>query len=115
VWLQVDDEPPLEHFVRFAQGRDRLVPEAEATVVALGSALGAWRMEVRGGYSPEGSLAANEALAQQRAEAVRAALLAAGVPDERIVVVPPAPPDPDHTVDEQRAVHLRLLPAETMP
>lgn len=115
VWLQVDDEPQLEHLIRFRKGANVLVDEAAAVVTELGAALGGWRVELRGGYSPEGSLAANEALAGRRAEAVSEALQAAGVPVERIDVVPPEAPDPEALPDDQRAVSLRLLPAEVTP
>ena len=68
-------------------------------------------MELRGSYSPEGDAAANEVLAMSRAAAVQAALVAAGLPAERVVVGAAVPPDAlvVETPELLRRVTLRWL------
>ena len=111
VWLQMDD-PPLTYQVGFEQGSATLDDDAQEVVVALGSALGNWRVELRGGYSAEGDRAANERLARERALSVQARLVAAGVPHERIAVLEVTAPDTSLTAEDQRTTTLDLLPQD---
>lgn len=110
-WLRVRAQPATLT-VRFPVNRDQLDAAGQGEVDLLGSRAGAWTLVVRGGYSPEGSLEANIALAQARAEAVAARLRAAGVPAAQVVVVPPEPPDPALSPADQRMTFVSPRPPE---
>lgn len=102
IWLRVPRVAPVE--VLFEVGQSRLLPRARIALDALKGAQGSWTFELRGSYSPEGSIAANLALARQRAEAVKARLVAAGIPADRITVAEPLPPLPGAPPERQRRV-----------
>lgn len=89
LWLRAPAPEPVS--VRFAQGSSTLDDRAVAEVRTLAERRGGAAYEVRGGYSSEGDPIANAALATARAEAVRAALVAAGVPSEHVRVTAAAP------------------------
>lgn len=90
VWVDPGDPEPTR--VLFPVGSAVLDPAAQAQITAFAEHLGAWHVELFGSYSPEGNIAANRALGQQRAEAVHAALLAAQIPEDRIHFGPVKPP-----------------------
>lgn len=81
-YLRVPEPKSVE--VRFARG-SAILSEADAERLrALAALAGDWAFEVRGGHSPEGGLAANQALAAARARAVAELLVAGGIPAERV-------------------------------
>ena len=84
---------PATTALYFASGSAR--PEAGAdrqleAVVRYAKANRSARIELAGYHDPKGSAARNQALARDRAEAVRARLIAAGVPERQIVLQKPA-------------------------
>ncbi|MCA9566879.1 MAG: hypothetical protein KC656_03515, partial [Myxococcales bacterium] len=101
IWLPID--PPVSRRIPFRSGRSSLAREALDLVQRLATLRGDWSYHIQGSYSVEGNLDANTRLAEQRAASVRDALLAAGVPEEAIVIVPVQPPDPRLPVDDQRS------------
>ncbi|MCB9680319.1 MAG: hypothetical protein H6733_02530 [Alphaproteobacteria bacterium] len=103
-WVRVPAPTPQRLLFDAASAVIR--PDEAARVVALAADTGVWRWRVAGSHSVEGTTAANETLARRRAEAVRDALVAAGVPAASIDIAPSLPPDPDLTVEAQRAVVL---------
>ena len=79
--------------VYFDRGRTSLDATGHARLVAVVAALKArpeLRVELHGYVDSSGDMTRNAALAKQRAESVRDALLAANVPPERIVLKAPA-------------------------
>ncbi len=112
LWLRA--APPDAALVRFAVGSAELEPEARAQLVALAQNAGGWRLAVEGGFSPEGDRADNLRLAEARAAAVREALLAAGLPPERVVLRPPAVPEGGTDAAARRvAVVVPLAPGDS--
>jgi hypothetical protein len=109
VWLAVD--PPPTTRILFPLGSGSLDASARARIVEIAAAAGDWSFELVGSASPEGDPVANDALGRRRALAVRDALVAAGVPAERLRVGPPAPPAPDLPPTEQR--NALIVPLET--
>ncbi|MCK6503763.1 OmpA family protein [Myxococcota bacterium] len=112
VWVRSRPDPtPVT--LSFAQGSAELTAADREVLVTLAQNAGDWRFELRGSFSPEGDLARNRALALARAEAVRDALLAAGLPPTRVQVA--AAPDqvaPDQPPASQRACTILPLPPE---
>jgi len=110
IWLRA---PPVEpRRVLFPVGGAALsAAEAEA-LAPLADHPGGYAYTVVGSFSPEGALEANLARARQRAEAVRDALIAAGLPPERALAAEPAEPEPGLTPAQQRSVQIRPTPAE---
>ncbi len=108
VWLPV--EPPVPRRIPFRSGRASLARDALERVERLAALRGGWRYQVRGSYSQEGDLDVNRRLAQRRAEAVRRALVEAGVPADAVELVPVAPPDPRLSAADQRAA--LVIPVE---
>jgi len=81
----------------FASGQASLTPGALASVRALADYLGQGsnlRVRIEGHTDGQGEADANQALSQRRANAVRDALAAAGVPRARIVAVGRGEEDP---------------------
>jgi len=78
--------------VYFASGSAALDPNAKESLRSIGNGLiGApYRIEVTGYVDGRGAAAKNRLLAEQRAKAVRDALVAVGVPADRIQLSPPA-------------------------
>jgi cytochrome c oxidase subunit 2 len=78
--------------VHFANASTALSAEDRAAVhaAAEGVRAGGGALALTGYTDNTGSLERNQALAKSRAQAVRAALIADGVPAERIVLTPPA-------------------------
>ena len=111
LWVVPDPPGPAE--VRFPSGMATLDAEARAAVQALAAAAGEWTLEVRGGFSIEGTPDRNEALASARAVAVREALLADGVDASRVRIGPNLPIDPALPPERQRVA--TLVPVEGAP
>jgi OOP family OmpA-OmpF porin len=93
--LPVKEEPKQVHFkVHFRWGWSRLDAdgrkEAEA-VVASGLLKDAKRIEIAGRTDPTGPRKFNEKLAVRRAETVKAVLVMAGIPADRIAAVAQTP------------------------
>ena len=106
-WLRVPGAPD-PHVFTFAVGSTAV---RDSTLVrGLADDRGAWTYHIAGSYSPDGALEANLRLARLRAEAVRAALVAAGVPADALTVGDPEPPAAGLTAAEQRRVVVTPLP-----
>lgn len=101
VWLTV--ETPQSRRVTFPVNGSALTAEALRTVDEFAENAGGWRFLVRGSFSPEGSEEKNKVLADQRAEAVMRALIAAGIEADRVSVAESAPPAEGLPPEEQRA------------
>ena len=79
--------------VYFARGRDNVDATGKALLLRTAQQLQAQpqaRVTLHGYVDPSGNAARNADLAKRRAQAVRAALVAAGVPSGRITLQPPA-------------------------
>lgn len=112
-WVRV--RPPPEVRVVFALDSDVIVEGERDRLRELAERTGAWSWRLHGSWSPEGAVEKNEVLARSRAEAVRNALVAAGLPIGRVVVGPPEAPDPALAPEQQRAVRLVPVPAGEAP
>lgn len=97
--VQVPPAPPrlILRDVTFASGSARLTVEAEASLRGTAATLleqRAVRLEVAGYTDSTGSRQVNERLSLKRAEAVRAFLVSAGVPGDRLTAHGYGPADP---------------------
>jgi outer membrane protein OmpA-like peptidoglycan-associated protein len=94
----------------FASGSDRISPAAVGSLRALAADLAGKRVRVEAHTDSQGGDAANLALSQKRAAAVREALAAAGVPAARITAVGKGETDPvtDNGSAEGRARNRRV-------
>ncbi len=104
-----------DHLLHFAAGSAELDEDERARAAAIAARAGGWRFQLVGAYSPEGTVAANQRLASDRADATRAALVAAGLPADRITVAPPEPGDLDARIEDQRVCRVVPLPPEVSP
>lgn len=85
------------HDVTFATGSATLTPAAQLSLRATATSLlaqPAARLEVAGYTDDTGSRSVNERVSQARAESVRAFLMAAGVPSDRLTARGYGPADP---------------------
>jgi hypothetical protein len=105
-WLRA--EAPEPQRVGFEVDSYEITEATRERLVALAGATGRWGWELHGSYSPEGAVDRNRALAEARAEAVRAELLRLGLSPEQVRVGPLDEPDAALSPEEQRAV--RLVP-----
>lgn len=108
LWLNLPDPPDL--LVFFPAGGAELDAEDRARIAGAAALLGDWAFEVSGGASPEGDAAGNTLLARRRAEGVQAALVAAGLPADRVRLGEAFAPDPGRPVEEQRVARIRPVP-----
>lgn len=108
-WVRMADPTPWR--VTFAQGSAVVTAAARRELAARVSLMGQHPIEIHGSYSAEGNEAANLALAQARAEATRAALVALGVAPDRVRLGAAQLPDAGLSVKEQRAAVIVPLPA----
>ena len=94
----------------FASGSDRLSPAAAGSLRALAAEVGGKRIRIEAHTDSQGGDAANLALSQQRAAAVRKVLSSAGVPAARITAVGKGETDPltDNGTAEGRARNRRV-------
>ncbi|MCB9685340.1 MAG: OmpA family protein [Alphaproteobacteria bacterium] len=106
LWVRVPPPPVWE--VRFAANSAAISAEGRARLGQLVEEAGDAVFRLTGSHSEEGTAKANIELADRRARAVRDALVAAGMPADRLVVTPsreldrPAPED-------QRAVLIQAV------
>ena len=84
--LWISAPPPRPVSIRFDLGSAALRPEAEAQLDALADAAGGWKLEVRGGHSPEGEAGRNAELALLRAAVVQEALQQRGLDPTKVAV-----------------------------
>jgi flagellar motor protein MotB len=70
---------------------------------------------VQGGHSPEGDAAANQRLAMARAEAIAAALTAAGISADRLTLTTLATPKTDEDPASLRVVRVIPVPPGAAP
>jgi outer membrane protein OmpA-like peptidoglycan-associated protein len=101
LWLRAAAPSPTT--VRFGPNSARVDATSLATIRTLAAARGGYGFDLRGGYSSEGDRVVNEALANARAQAVRDALVAAGVPSTAVSVLPPAAPTGEANEDDRIA------------
>lgn len=101
--------------VRFPLGSSVLSRRGRAEVEALAANTGDWTWHLVGSWSPEGDPVRNRQLAEDRARAVAEALVAAGVPDDRVVLGTVDEPDPGLTAVDQRATKLEPVPPGGTP
>jgi OOP family OmpA-OmpF porin len=109
-------EPPARLILRgvtFATGSATLLPDAEEPLRATAASLlaqPATRIEVAGYTDDTGSRAVNERLSRARAESVRAFLVSAGVPGDRLTArgYGPAEPIASNATAEGRALNRRV-------
>lgn len=94
----------------FASGSDRLSPAAAGSLRALAAEVGSRRVRIEAHTDSQGGDAANLALSQKRAAAVRQVLDSAGVPAARITAVGKGETDPvtDNGTAEGRARNRRV-------
>ena len=76
LWMSVDVPTPIR--IQFEVNQATLNEASLAQIEAVVGQQGGWGFEVRGSHSPEGPAARNETLSRLRAQAVFAAILAAG-------------------------------------
>jgi outer membrane protein OmpA-like peptidoglycan-associated protein len=107
VWLAI--EPPEATRIAFTTGSAALSPMAVEQIRTVVEHAGNWSFEVHGSASPEGSASTNRALQDGRARVVADALIAAGVPTDR-VKTGASRVYPGLTPEEQRAA--MILPVE---
>lgn len=106
VWVRAGDPDP--DAVYFELNSVSLDAAGRASLREVAENVAGWSFVLQGGYSPEGTLEHNRALAIERARAVSHALQAAGVPEDRIVFLDPPRPDPNRTGRQQR--NCRIIP-----
>jgi len=83
--------------IRFETGRNELTADSAPTITQIAQLMAdnpGLRIEIGGHTDSDGAEDANLALSQSRADAVLAALIAAGVPDDRMVSIGYGPSQP---------------------
>lgn len=110
-------DAPLEGDVAgklyFATGAAALPDDAAATVAAIkaaAEAAGSRKLVLSGFHDSTGDPAKNAELAKERAKAVRAALVAAGLPADRIALRKPESTTGSGDDKEARRVEVRIAP-----
>lgn len=104
VWVGVDPPEPVR--VPFRVGSAALDGAARRSLARIAADAGDGSFRVAGSFSPEGDAAANEALANRRAEAVRD-----GLPAARVVLAPAEPPAAGLSAAAQRSAVLTPVEA----
>ncbi len=116
LWVRLPDPAPV--VLRFEVGSSRVSAEDRARLQELGRMAGDWGFEVQGSASPEGDQADNLRLADERARAGAALLVAAGVPGARVRVLPalvaPALREGEDPT-QHRVATVRAVPAGERP
>ncbi|MCA9490027.1 MAG: OmpA family protein, partial [Myxococcales bacterium] len=106
LWVRVPPPPVWE--VRFAANSAVISADGRARLAKLVEEAGDARFRLTGSHSEEGSTQANDALAERRALTVRDALVAAGMSEDRLTVLPPTKLDRPNAED-QRAVLIQVV------
>jgi hypothetical protein len=107
-WLRPQGAEP--HHALFAAGSASLSPGEQERIARFAEQRAGYGYVLQGGHSPEGDAALNAALAQARAEAVRQALILAGVPEADIELQPIADPTLDGDPSLQRCCLITPVP-----
>jgi hypothetical protein len=110
-WLRVIPPVPLE--VTFEMGSSALLPEDITRLQEIVPMLGSYSLTIEGAYSPEGRLEHNIWLANQRTQAVAEILIRAGVPEDRLLLLPPVSPTEDDPHHKQR--YVMIVPIGVAP
>jgi outer membrane protein OmpA-like peptidoglycan-associated protein len=113
LWVRPARPTPLE--VRFKVGSADVDRSARAAVEAFAEHAGGSWFVVQGGHSPEGDAAANQRLAMARAEAIAAALTAAGISADRLTLTTLATPKTDEDPASLRVVRVIPVPPGAAP
>lgn len=116
LWVRVPD--PVAAEVRFALGSSAVVEAERARIAEIARLAEGWRFEVQGSASPEGDAASNLVLADERARAVAALLIDAGLPTDRVTFLPAVvAPQVAEGQDPAalRVATIRALPARGSP
>lgn len=108
LWLRAD--APSRTDIQFDAGQSAITPESLTQLQTVAANAGTWKFTVQGGYSADGDLTRNQALAETRAQSVFAALIAAGLPADRVQIIPSQAPDLALTPAAQRATHIVPVP-----
>lgn len=106
VWVRAGDPQPDAVF--FALNSSTLDAASSRHLQEVAENASGWSFVLQGGYSPEGSLDHNRALAVERARAVSRVLQENGITQDQIIFLDPPKPDPNSTPQEQRMC--RLIP-----
>ncbi|MDH4391925.1 MAG: OmpA family protein [Aquabacterium sp.] len=96
----------------FALGKAELPADATAALAPVLQALAAnpaKKLVIAGFHDPSGDAAVNQALARNRAKAVRAAITSQGVDGARVVLRKPEQTAADGPADDARRVEVRLV------
>lgn len=107
-WLRPQGAEP--HHALFSAGSSSLSAKEQDRIARFADQRAGYGYVLQGGHSPEGDDATNAALALARAEAVRAALIQAGVPKADIELQPIAAPTLDGEPDLQRSCLITPVP-----
>lgn len=115
-------DPPGRRFVfedlAFDEGAERLTPESQPTIDGIAAVMRAYpmvRIRLLGFTDDSGDPVANEALSETRARAVKEALVAAGVAEDRVEIEgrgeaePVAPNDSEANRAKNRRVELEVV------
>lgn len=113
VWIRVKAPPAAT--VTFSQGSSELSPASRDQIQAMARDAAGWSFVLQGAYSFEGSLNVNNRLARERGQNVGAALLAAGIPADRIAYLEPPSADPTKDPATQRVCNVIAVPPERRP
>ncbi len=101
--------------VYFETGSAEIGPKGHETIAAVARLVAAGspaRVDLTGLTDRTGDLAINEALSKRRADAVRAALVAAGVPEANVSMKPPMFVEAGHAGADAEARRVEISPAE---
>ncbi len=107
-WLRPQGAEP--HHALFSAGSASLGAAERERIARFAEQRAGYGYVLQGGHSPEGAAATNAALALARAEAVREALIQAGVPEADIELQPIAAPTLDGDPNLQRCCLITPVP-----
>jgi len=85
----VRSPPPDRLIIQFEVGSSVLTAQAQRDIAFYAETVGNWGFELQGSFSPEGDFGANQKLARARGKEVQRAMTGAGIPRDRIEIVPP--------------------------
>lgn len=111
LWLRAPEPSPL--VVRFPAGDAEVPPEALGAIRAFAEAAGGYGFRVVGSWSGETPLAETRRLAARRAEALADALVAAGLPADKVDVLSTSSPREGAPAEDLRSARVEpILPKE---